>query len=72
MNVLKIIAILLIVVGILGLLYGGVTQTRTSQGARVGRFKVSVTDQQTTGIPIWAAVGAIVIGGALLFVRRNQ
>lgn len=70
-SVLKIVAILLIVAGIAGLVYGGFTYTKSTHDAKLGPFELSIKDKETVNIPIWAGVGAIVVGGALLFVRRK-
>lgn len=72
MNPLKIVAILLIVAGIIGLVYGGFTYTKETHDAKIGPLELSVKDKETVNIPVWAGVGAIVIGGVLLFVRRNE
>lgn len=72
MSALKIVALLLIAAGIIGLAYGGITYTRKTHDAKLGPFEVSVKDKETLDIPVWAGVGAIVVGGALLFVRRKE
>jgi TRAP-type C4-dicarboxylate transport system permease small subunit len=69
MNPLKIAAILLIAAGIIGLVYGGFTYNKTTHDAKIGSLELSLTDKETVNIPVWAGVGAIVLGGALLFVR---
>ncbi len=71
MNPLKIVAVLLIVVGIVGLTYGGITYTKTTHNAKVGPFEMSIKDKETVNIPMWAGVGAIVVGGVLLLSRRK-
>jgi TRAP-type C4-dicarboxylate transport system permease small subunit len=71
MNALKIVAILLIVLGIIGLVYGGFTYTKTTHDAKIGPLELSVKDKETFNIPVWAGVGAIALGGVLLFVRRR-
>ncbi len=71
MSALKIIALLLIAAGIVGLVYGGITYTRTTHEARMGPIEMSVHERETVNIPVWAGVGAIVVGAALLFVRRK-
>jgi len=69
---LRIAAVLLIVAGVVGLAYGGFTYTRTTHDAKVGPFELSIKDTETVNVPIWAGVGAIVVGGALLFVRTKR
>lgn len=70
MDAIKILAIVLIVVGALGLMYGGFTYTKDTQKAQLGPLELTVKDTQTVNMPVWAGVGAIVIGGVLLFVRK--
>ena len=71
MSALKIVAVVLIAAGIIGLVYGGFTYTKTTHDAKVGPFEFSIKDKETVNIPIWAGVGAIVVGGALLLARRR-
>jgi hypothetical protein len=71
-SALKIVALLLIAAGILGLVYGGITYTKTTHDAKVGPFEVSVKDKETIDVPVWAGVAAIVVGGALLLVPRKK
>ena len=69
---LKIAAILLIVAGSLGLVYGGLTYTRTTHEAKVGPVELSLEDKETVRVPVWAGVAAIVAGGALLLAGRKR
>jgi TRAP-type C4-dicarboxylate transport system permease small subunit len=71
-SALKIVALLLIAAGIIGLVYGGITYTRATHNARVGPFELSIKHKETVNIPVWAGVGAILIGGILLFVRTKE
>ena len=66
MNPMKMLGIVLIVAGALGLVYGGFTYTKETHEAKIGPLTLSVTDKETVNVPIWAGVGAIVIGGLLL------
>ena len=70
-SVLKIVAILLIAAGIIGLVYGGITYTKTTHDAKVGPFEMSIKDKETVNVPVWAGVGAIVVGAALLLLRTK-
>lgn len=75
MNTVKVVAIVLIMGGVLGLLYGGFTYTKDTHEANIGPIELSVKDKQTVNIPVWAGVGSIAIGGVLLLVggwRRNR
>ena len=72
MNALKIVAIVLIVGGVLALVYGGFTYTKSTDAAKLGPIELSVKHKETVNIPIWAGVGAIVGGSALLLVGRKR
>jgi hypothetical protein len=65
-NTTKILGIALIIAGTLGLIYGGFTYTKDTHEAKIGPLTLSVTEKETINVPIWAGVGAIVIGGLLL------
>lgn len=66
MDAIKIIAFTLILGGVLGLMYGGFTYTKETHEAKLGPIELSVKDKQTVNIPVWAGVGALVLGGVLL------
>jgi multidrug transporter EmrE-like cation transporter len=68
----KIIAIVLIIAGVLGLAYGSFTYTKETHDAKVGPLEFSVKDKETVNIPVWAGVGAIVIGAGLLLAGGRR
>lgn len=70
MNTVKMLAIVLIVAGGLGLAYGSFTYTKDTHEAKLGPLELSVKDTQTVNVPVWAGVGAIAAGVILLFVRK--
>ena len=73
MNAVKMAGIALIVAGILGLAYGSFSYTRETHDAKVGPIELSVNERETVNVPVWAGVGAIVMGGAiLLFAGRTR
>lgn len=67
MNPLKIVALVLIVAGVLGLAYGGFSYTRETHDVKLGPIELSVQEKESVNVPVWAGVGAILIGGGLLF-----
>jgi TRAP-type C4-dicarboxylate transport system permease small subunit len=69
-NPLKIVAIVLIAAGIIALVYGGFTYTKSSHDAKIGPLEFSIEDKETVNVPVWAGVGSIVVGGLLLFARK--
>ena len=72
MNTIRIAAIALVVSGVLGLVYGSFSYTKETHGAKLGPLEVSVKDQETVNVPVWAGVGAIAIGGGLLLVGSRK
>jgi hypothetical protein len=66
MNGIRIAAIVLIVAGALGLAYGSFSYTKDTHKAKLGPIELSVKERETVNVPVWAGVGAIVIGGLLL------
>jgi multidrug transporter EmrE-like cation transporter len=62
----KLIGIVLIVAGILGLAYGGFTYTRHTNAADIGPLHVSVAHRETVPVPVWVGIGVIVLGGLVL------
>ncbi len=66
MNSSRIAAIILIVAGALGLLYGSFSYTKDTTAVKLGPIELSVKEKKTVNIPIWAGLGAIVAGGLLL------
>ena len=72
MNAFKILAIVLIVAGILGLAYGKFSYTKESHNAKVGPIEFSVKDTETVNIPLWTGVVAIVAGSLLLLAPAKS
>jgi len=71
-NATKIVAIVLIVAGVLGLLYGGFSYNKDTTAVKVGPIELSVKETQTVNIPMWAGIGAIVVGGLLLVLGSKK
>lgn len=72
MDAQRIAAIVLIVAGALGLAYGGFSYTKQTHEATLGPLHMAVAEKQRVNIPVWAGVGAIVVGGILLVVSRKS
>jgi TRAP-type C4-dicarboxylate transport system permease small subunit len=71
MNAIRIVALGLIIAGVLALAYGGFTYTKENHEAKIGPIELNVKEKQTVNIPMWAGIGAVVIGGVLLLGKRN-
>ena len=72
MNSIKIVAIGLIIAGILGLAYGGFSYTKDSTVVKIGTLEISAKEKKTVNVPMWAGIGAIVVGGLLLVMGSNH
>ena len=72
MNNIRLIAIVLIVAGLLGLVYGGFSYTKDTTALKLGPIELSVKEKQTVNVPMWAGIGAIVIGGLLLVLGSKK
>jgi TRAP-type C4-dicarboxylate transport system permease small subunit len=72
MNAVKIAAIVLIVAGALGLVYGGFSYTKETHEVKLGPIELSVKDKQTVNVPVWVGAGAILIGGVLLLLGSKK
>jgi TRAP-type C4-dicarboxylate transport system permease small subunit len=72
MDAIKIVALVLIVAGILGLAYGSFSFTKETHEAKIGPLELSVKEKETINIPVWAGVAAIVVGGILLVVPLKR
>ena len=66
MNASKLVGIVLIVAGLLGLVYGGFSYTKETQQAKLGPLELMVKEDKRVSIPKWAGIAAIVAGGLLL------
>jgi hypothetical protein len=66
MNSLRVPAIVLIVAGALALAYGGFSYTKQTHDVSMGPIEMTMSEKQTVNVPVWAGVGAIVVGGVLL------
>jgi hypothetical protein len=66
MNAVKMFAVVLIIAGGLGLMYGGFSYTK----AKIGPIELSVKDTERVNVPIWAGVTAMLAGVILLVARK--
>lgn len=71
MDAQRISATLLIVIGILILAYGGFSYTKETHKADIGSLHMSVDEDKYVNLPVWAGIGALVVGGVLLLGRKS-
>lgn len=72
MTVTKIIGVLLVVAGTLGLIYGGFSYTKEKHDVNLGPLKFSMEEKERVNVPVWAGAGAIAIGVILLLIGRRK
>lgn len=72
MNTTKIIGIVLIVGGVLGLVFGGFSFTKETTKANLGPISLSVQEKETVNIPLWASIIAIGAGAAVLVAGTRK
>lgn len=65
-NVSRVVGLVLIVVGALGLAYGKFSVTDQTHMAQIGDVGISVQEKHSVNVPMWVGVGAIVAGALLL------
>jgi hypothetical protein len=66
------IGILLIVVGLIGVIWGGVTYVKDRDTTHVGPIHVTMVKKDRISIPPTAGVAALVVGGLLVFVSTRR
>lgn len=72
MSIIKVMAIVLIIGGLFGLVYGQFSYTRETQEAKLGPLEFSVKNTETVNVPVWAGVMAVVAGGGLLLFASRK
>ena len=68
MNPTKIIGIILIAAGCLGLVYGGFSYTKDTSAVKLGPIELKVVEKEQVNVPLIVSAGAVVIGIFLLVV----
>ena len=66
MNPSKLAGIVLIVVGCLGLAYGGFSYTKETTKVKLGSLELKVQEKENVNVPLIISAGAVVCGVVLL------
>ena len=66
----KVLGILLLVVGVAGLAYGGFSRTREKTVVGAGPIQLRTDQRESLPIPPIVGMVCLIAGGALLFTRR--
>lgn len=67
----RILGIILVAVGIIGVVWGGISYVKDRDTVDLGIAEVTVTDRETVPIPPIAAAVALVAGSVLLLMGRR-
>ena len=70
MNAIRVVGLVLILAGVLGIIYGGFDYTKETKSAQIGSLELTVSDRERVNIPLWAGVIAVFAGGIMLVVRK--
>jgi len=65
------LGIVLIVLGVLALIYGGFWYTKDDTKAEIGPVKIKVEERDRVNIPLWAGIGSIGVGALLLATGKH-
>jgi len=68
----RIIGIILIVLGAVGLATGGFSFTKETHEAKIGPIQLSVKEKESFNVPQWLGIGAIGLGVVLLLVPGGR
>jgi hypothetical protein len=72
MNTLKSFALVLIVAGGLGLMYGGFSYSKQTHETNIGPLHLEVVEQERVNIPLWAGLATVAAGVVLLLVGSRK
>jgi multidrug transporter EmrE-like cation transporter len=72
MNIAKVVGIVLIVAGAIGLVMGSFTYTKDTEAVKLGPVELSVKQKETINVPVWAGIGAIAVGVVLLVMGGRK
>ena len=72
MTPVKIVGILLIVLGALGLAFGSFSYTKETHQAKIGPLQLSVEEKERVNVPQWAGLASIAVGIVLLVAGRRK
>lgn len=67
----KSIGIVVLVLGILAVVYGGFSYTKDSTAMKLGPVELQVKEKETVNVPLWAGLAAIGAGGLIFLGGRR-
>ena len=72
MGMTRIIGVVLVAAGALGLIYGGFTYTKDSHSAKLGPVVLQVQERETVYVPVIVSAAALALGVFLLVALRSK
>jgi hypothetical protein len=72
MRPLHVLGIVLLVVGLLAVVYGGFWFTKTEKKAEIGPVELRVKERERVNVPLWVGAGVAVVGVGLLLSQRRR
>ena len=67
-----IVGSVLLVLGAASLVYGGFSYTKDTTAVKVGPLELTVQEKETVNVPLWAGIGAILVGGVLVVMGGRK
>ena len=62
----KLVGVVLLVLGILAVAYGGFSYTKQTDNVNLGPIHIEVRDKERVNVPLWAGVLVAIAGGVIL------
>jgi hypothetical protein len=61
-----------LIVGVLGIGYGGFSYTSESTVAKLGPLELKAEEEKRVNLPLWAGVALVVVGGGALVLAGRK
>ena len=65
----RILGVLLLVLGVLAIAYGGFSYTKEKADAKIGPVEIELSEKKRVNIPLWAGIAAGVAGLVLVLKK---
>ena len=62
----RLVGVVLLVLGILAVAYGGFSYTKKTDNLNLGPIHIEVQDKERVNVPLWAGVLVAIAGGVIL------
>lgn len=68
----RIFGVVVLVIGILMLVYGGFSYTQKTHEGNIGSLELSIKEEKKVYIPIWVGVVVTIAGAGLIFIKPKK